>query len=191
LSPAAPLAGTGVIHGRFQVPHNDHLRYLLAGKELCRFLYVGVTNPDPLLTREDAADARRSLTEANPLTYWERMLMCRDMLLEAGVPRDEFEIVPFPVNLPELWPHYVPLDSLFFVSIYDDWGRAKERRFRERGLRVHVLWEVRTEDKGISGSDVRSRMAEGRPWRELVPPAVARLAEAWDLPGRFGAARAP
>jgi len=25
----------GVIHGRFQVLHNDHLKYLLAGKEKC------------------------------------------------------------------------------------------------------------------------------------------------------------
>jgi nicotinamide-nucleotide adenylyltransferase len=37
----------GVIHGRFQVLHNDHLRYILAGKELCRHLVVGITNPDP------------------------------------------------------------------------------------------------------------------------------------------------
>ena len=42
----------GVIHGRFQVPHNDHLRYLLAGKALCRHLVVGLTNPDPSLPTE-------------------------------------------------------------------------------------------------------------------------------------------
>ena len=42
---------TGVIHGRFQVLHNDHLKYLLSGKALCRHLVVGITNPEPLLAR--------------------------------------------------------------------------------------------------------------------------------------------
>jgi|GEM_PF-3973487 len=32
-----------VIHGRFQALHNDHLKYLLAGKACCRHLTVGIT----------------------------------------------------------------------------------------------------------------------------------------------------
>jgi len=36
----------GVVHGRFQVLHNDHVKYLLAGKARCRHLVVGITNPD-------------------------------------------------------------------------------------------------------------------------------------------------
>jgi len=50
----------GVIHGRFQVLHHDHLKYLLAGKELCRHLVVGITNPDPFTVREESADLKRS-----------------------------------------------------------------------------------------------------------------------------------
>ena len=41
-------------HGRFQVLHNDHFKYLMAGKAQCRHLVVGITNPDPTLTRRDA-----------------------------------------------------------------------------------------------------------------------------------------
>ena len=74
----------GVIHGRFQVLHNDHLRYLLAGKDLCRHLVVGITNPDPSLTREESADPHRSRPEANPLTYYERQALVRAALGEAG-----------------------------------------------------------------------------------------------------------
>ncbi|MFC1888297.1 hypothetical protein ACFL4G_00935, partial [Thermodesulfobacteriota bacterium] len=51
---------TGVIHGRFQVFHNDHLAYVLAGKARCRHLVVAITNPDPTLTRDDPADPDRS-----------------------------------------------------------------------------------------------------------------------------------
>ena len=50
----------GVIHGRFQLLHNDHLKYLLAGKQRCRHLVIGITNPDPTLTRADPADPART-----------------------------------------------------------------------------------------------------------------------------------
>ncbi len=175
---------TGVIHGRFQVLHHDHLAYLLAGKARCGHLIVGITNPDPLLTRADEADPGRSLPEANPLTYYERQVMVREVLVEAGVGLDAFSIVPFPVNVPNLYAHYVPLESTFFLTIYDDWGRRKRDRFEELGLRIEVLWERSPEEKGIRGADVRARMARGASWEHLVPPATARLMRAWGIPAR-------
>jgi len=54
------MIDTGAIHGRFQVLHNDHMKYLLAGKERCVHLVIGITNPDPILTRADPADPERS-----------------------------------------------------------------------------------------------------------------------------------
>ena len=92
----------GVIHGRFQGLHKGHMEYLLEGKRRCDFLYIGITNPDPGLTKDNSADLKRSKPEENPFTYYERMNMIRDAMLEAGVSRQEFEIVPFPINFPEL-----------------------------------------------------------------------------------------
>lgn len=182
----------GVIHGRFQVLHNDHLAYLLAGKALCRFLVVGVTNPDPGLTRDEDVDKQRSAPENNPLTYYERALLVRAALAEAGVPLAGFMTTPLPVNLPELYRHYAPLDAVFYLSIYDDWGRRKLARFRELGLATHVLREVSPEDKGLSGRHVRALMAAGGDWEPLVPPAVARLCREWGIPERLrGMAGAP
>ena len=152
----------GVIHGRFQVLHNDHLRYLLAGKNLCRHLIVGITNPDPHLTREDPADQHRHSPLANPLSYWERYHMVRQTLEAAGVEADTFSVVPFPINFPELYCYYVPLNAVFFLSIYDDWGRKKLAMFRSLGLETHILWEVPPKKKGISGSTVRRPHASGR-----------------------------
>jgi len=51
----------GVIHGRFQVLHHDHLNYIMTGKTRCNHLVVGITNPDPILSKEDSADPQRSL----------------------------------------------------------------------------------------------------------------------------------
>jgi phosphatidylglycerophosphate synthase/nicotinamide mononucleotide adenylyltransferase len=178
---------TGVIHGRFQVLHNDHLRYLLAGRAACRHLVVGITNPDPTLTRPEAADPQRGEPLANPLTYFERAALVRAALAEAGVPADDYTIVPFPVNVPELYIHYVPMDATFFLTIYDDWGRAKLARFEALGLKTRVLWERPAQEKGLSGREVRRRMVAGEDWRPLVPASVARLLEAWRVPERMRA----
>lgn len=182
-----PPCATGVIHGRFQVLHNDHLRYLLAGKALCRFLVVGVTNPDPGHTRPEAADPHRSTAQANPLTYFERALLVRAALAGAGVPLDEFMVTPLPVNLPELVHHYAPREATYFLSICDDWGRTKLARFQSLGLATHVLWDVPPEQKGLTGAQVRAAMAAGQDWQTLVPPAVARFLAEWDIPARLRA----
>lgn len=170
-----PLAPTGVIHGRFQVLHNDHLKYLLAGKERCRHLVVGITNPDPTLTRKDGADPERSDRQANPFTYYERFLMVRSALTEAGLELKQFSVVPFPVNLPHLYRYYVPLDAVFFLTIYDGWGERKFALFRSEGLKTEILWRRRPEQKGLTATEVRRRIAAGEVWQDMVPPAVASL----------------
>ncbi len=180
-----PLHPLGVIHGRFQVLHRDHLRYLLAGKERCRHLVVGITNPDPSLTKAEAADLERSNPLANPLTYYERQALVRAALREAGVAWEDFTIVPLPINFPELYRHYVPRDAVYFLTIYDQWGRAKKERFEGLGLDVEVLWERPESEKGLTGHEVRQAMIQGLDWRSMATPAVAELLEQWDIPARL------
>jgi len=180
-----PYTETGVIHGRFQVLHNDHLTYLLAGMALCRHLVVGITNPDPLLTRDESADPKRSSPSANPLSYFERYVMARTVLEEAGIESSRFSVVPFPISMPELYRYYVPLGALFFLSIYDDWGKRKLEYFSSLGLKTHVLREVAVDQKGLSASDIRRRMTQNDPWEDFVPPSVADLMKKWDIPGRL------
>jgi nicotinamide-nucleotide adenylyltransferase len=176
---------TGVIHGRFQVLHNDHLKYLLAGKERCRHLVVGITNPDPTLTREDPADPNRSQVLSNPLTYFERYVMVRETLNQAGLTDAAFSVVPFPINVPELYRYYVPVAATFFLTIYDDWGRKKRERFLKLGLTTEILWERPSHEKGLSGADIRQRMTERRAWEHLVPESTQRLVKKWEIPGRL------
>lgn len=175
----------GVIHGRFQILHLDHLEYLLTGKRRCEHLVVGITNPDPSLSREDPADPGRSAPEANPLTYFERYTLVRSVLAEAGISEDTFSVVPFPVNQPRLYGHYVPLGACFFLTIYDEWGRKKLDTFRSLNLHTEILWERTPETKGISASTVREKMLEQEPWRHLVPNACAELMQAWSVPRRL------
>jgi nicotinamide-nucleotide adenylyltransferase len=153
----------------------DHLKYVLAAKERCRHLVVAITNPDPTLTKFDPADPHRSAEVDNPLTFFERFVMLREALLEAGLGFREFSLVPLPINFPELYRYYVPLDATFFLTIYDDWGEKKLSMFISLGLKVDILWRKPKSEKGLTATDLRRLMGLGQPWEHLVPLAVARM----------------
>ena len=178
-------AETGIIHGRFQILHNDHVKYLLAGKRSCRHLVVGITNPDPLLTRKEQEDYQRDNPSFNPLTYYERYVLVNEVLQAEGVKPNQFSVVPFPINMPELYKYYVPMDGLFFLTIYDDWGKKKLDTFESLGLNTHVLWEVPPAKKGISAAEIRRLMVDGKPWEHMVHPRVSHLLKKWDIPCRI------
>jgi cytidyltransferase-like protein len=175
------MAETGVVHGRFQILHNDHIKYLMAAKSKCRHLVVGITNPDPTLTRKDAADPLRDSLNANPFTYYERYQVVKAVLLEQGLVINEFSIVPFPINFSELYRYYVPFDALFFLTIYDKWGEKKLQMFQSMGLKTEVLWRRPIEEKGLSSTYIRELISQDEPWEHLVPPAACHLLKAFDL----------
>ncbi|MDD3402908.1 MAG: nicotinate-nucleotide adenylyltransferase [Hespellia sp.] len=166
------MVETGVIHGRFQVLHLKHMEYLLAAKMRCKTLYIGITHPDDLYLggiEEDRHGIRKS---DNPLTYLERYQMIHDALIDFGVKRDQFEIVPFPISRPDYITQYVPKDATFYMSICDDWGEKKYQMFTEMGMSVEVLWRKTEEDRGVTGTQVRAAIASGKDWQNLVPKTV-------------------
>ncbi len=175
----------GVVVGRFQVFHNDHLKYLLAGRALCEHLIVGITNPDPTHSKNDSSDPHRHLGFSNPLTYFERYIMLRAVLSEYRVPLRNFSIVPFPINFPEIYCYYVPPEAVFYLTIYDSWGRKKRDLLKTHGLRTHVMWERTPDKKGVTGSEVRRRIESDEPWDHLVPRSVAELIRKWDIGARL------
>lgn len=162
----------GVVHGRFQLLHNDHVRYIMAGKERCEHLLIGICNPDVRLTEYSKENPHRSMQEANPFTYYDRYQMIKGTLIDMGIGADEFDIVPFPINYPELIFNYAPANAKYYMTIYDAWGREKKKKLEAIGCEIEVLWDVLPEEKGISGSDVRKLIAEGKDWKKYVPAYV-------------------
>lgn len=160
----------GAVCGRFQIFHSDHLDYVLAAKERCEHLIVGITSPDSALSPAEKVDPHRGLSEANPCTYYERMKMVEGTLLEAGLTREEFDIVPFPIGRPELLRFYIPDGIRIYTTILDAWGHCKTDRLRDFGYSVEVLWE-RT-DKFISSTMIRECIMAGKPWQQYVPNAT-------------------
>jgi len=162
----------GVIHGRFQMLHIGHMEYLLAGKERCDYLLIGIANPDISLTKNSAANPHRSTSLANPLTYYERFQMIMGAMLEAGVERRAFDIVPFPINYPDLLFNYTPLSAKYYMTIYDEWSKEKQLSLQNLGCDIEVMWVRTNAEKVTSGTEVRNRIIRGEEWKQLVPASV-------------------
>lgn len=162
----------GVIHGRFQVLHLKHMEYLMEAKKRCKILIIGISNPDSSYVCQSENDRNRSKKVNNPFTYFERYEMIRDAMLEFHIPREEFEIVPFPINRPECIFQYAPSDVTYYMSICDKWGEEKYEILKGLGLHVEILWNKPTEEKGITATEVRNLIVEGKEWGHLVPKSV-------------------
>lgn len=163
---------SGAVCGRFQVFHNDHLKYVIEAKKCCEHLFVGITSSDPFMAPQEKSDLNRGRSAANPCTYYERMVIIEQSLLEAGLTYEDFHIVPFPIGRPELIKYYIPQDTVCFFTIYDEWGEEKVNRLKEEGYTTKVLW--RNNKKGLSSSFIREQIAKGNHWEDYVPNSVYR-----------------
>lgn len=140
---------------------------------MCEHLIIGICNPEVDLTRYSEANPHRSKKSSNPLTFFERMECIKNSLIEAGIPKEEFDIVPFPINFPEKIFNYAPRNAKYYMTIYDEWGEEKLKSLKEDlKLDVEVLWRVTLKEKGISASDIRKNIQEGKQWKQYVPNAV-------------------
>jgi nicotinamide mononucleotide adenylyltransferase len=159
-----------MISGRFQPFHLGHLAYLEVVLNRPEDFIVGITNPDPTAIRRNEKSAHRHLAEANPYTFFERQLMIRRTLEALGVPSSRYSVVPFPINLPELWPSYLPERVVHYISVTSEWEEQKLELARRHGHEV-----VRLSIRAMSATDIRERMAKGEEWASMVPPAVASV----------------
>lgn len=167
----------GVVHGRFQPFHNDHLKYVLESYKKVDYLYIGITNPDPGKTKLDSTDINRSKEEENPFTYFERLQMINAALEELKIKNNTYCIVPFPINFPELIKHYTPENAEYFLTIYDEWGNKKLETLNKLGLKTNVLWKKQIEQKGIKGSNIRKLIMNGLDYQNFVPGACFKIIE--------------
>ena len=103
--------------------------------------------------------------------------MIHDALLDFGVKREEFEIIPFPVSNPELLLQYAPADAVYYMSICSAWDEEKYQILCSLGLNVEVLWRRTEEEKGITGSELRGLIAREKEWKKYVPRTVAEYLE--------------
>ena len=160
----------GFIHGRFQLFHNDHLKYALLAKAQCKKLIVGITSPENASLIREEVDPHRSEAASNPFSYYERFNMVKLALLEAGLKREDFEIVPYPIERPEVLCNYIPVGATSFFTIYDKWGYEKLERLKSLGYETVVLFDNR--EKKMCSTEIREKIYSGVDWKDMVPNAV-------------------
>ena len=167
----------GLILGRFQPLHLEHLEYAQAARERCDFLWVGLTNFMPSSLESEGDTEHRLRRTSNLLKYSERYTLIAESFKVAGFKVDEFGIVPCPIESPQCLVDIVPQETKCFVTINEEWGRAKVEALRGAGYEVEVLWE---REKGMSGTAIRKAICQGdEGWRSLVPEPVAQRLLEW------------
>lgn len=173
----------GVVCGRFQPLHNGHLDYIINALNQSEHIIIGITNPDPGLTSPDPTCIHRSIVSSNPFTYYERYIMIRNSLLEIDINYYQFDIVPFPINMPQLYRYYAPLEAEYFVDIFDEWGDKKIELLKSGGIKNISTRSFKNIDKKIRSTIIRSLMKSNGDWRRLVPCAVIKLVDEIGLIG--------
>jgi nicotinamide mononucleotide adenylyltransferase len=111
--------------------------------------------------------------------------MVRGFLLDAGRSANDFNIVPFPIERPNVLNDYIPTNVLALTTVYEEWNQRKIELLRASGYEVETLWE--RDVKEFSGSTVRRLLrAHDNRWRDLVPPASSRVIDEIDVDLRLG-----
>ncbi len=168
----------GMIHGRFQPFHIGHFDYLKRALELTSdYLIVGITNPNPKLTKSEATDNHRHLSLNNPFTFLERLQMIQTSVFATkGISREKATrifIVPFPIHDESLWSFYVPKEAVQIMSVFEEWDFEKRKRFQMYGFKTYTLESQRI----VSGTMVRTIFAENGNWQKLVPVGTRQVLE--------------
>lgn len=176
----------GVVHGRFQILHYGHMEYILEAMNRCDHLIIGVCNPEIELTKYNKVCPHRSKISANPLTYFERMECIKGALIEAGVSRDKFDIVPFPINFPNRIENYAPKKAKYYMTIFEPWGEEKLKTLSVKlGLDVEVIQRGTFEDKKCNSTEIRGKIYRGEDWKKYVPNYVYHYIKSNKLDNRI------
>ena len=133
---------------------------------------IGNSNISLGVFRDARLQMRAKLSAQTERSADEYAAVMYDLLRINGVAREEFDIVPFPVNCPELLFNYVPREARFYMTLYDQWSLEKKAMLEGLGCDVEVMWQRTDAERLTSGTEVRDLIRAGKPWQHLVPPFV-------------------
>ncbi len=171
----------GHICGRFHPFHVQHLDYAEWAASSSDKLVIGITNADKYHIEQEDKEGKRHKEKHNPFTYFERHQMIRAAVEESSV-EIPVDIMPFPINKPELWNNYASKDVTHYIKVAEEWHDEKAERLRKKGRKA----VTGSRNRMVSGEEIRDRIAEGDiSWKKDVPEAVAEYIQKNELEQRI------
>ncbi|MEA1924842.1 MAG: nicotinamide-nucleotide adenylyltransferase [Candidatus Altiarchaeota archaeon] len=156
----------GLIVGRFQPFHFGHMKFIEWAANDINYLIIGL------------GSSQESHTLNNPFSAPER----RDMIKKSLGTRMRYEIVEIPdVNDDSRWVSHVKDICPNFDLIYTN-GEKEKRLFSNEGYSVKSTPLFNKNQ--YSGTEIRNRMIDSRPWQDLVPQGAVDVLKSIDGAGR-------
>ena len=163
----------GIVHGRFQPPHNGHIKYIMAALKQADHVTIGICTP-VICSKEVAATTGYPCTqEENPYAFQERVDMIDAALCASGVPSDRYSFAEFPSDYTGVKTLF-PDGSVFFLSKTGTGDNAKATHLEGLGLLTETVITLPYEEWRERSGDIRDGLASGNDsWKQLVPPVIA------------------
>lgn len=173
-SDSKPMYDLGMVHGRFQPFHHEHLEYVLWGLSNSKKCIIAITQPDITHLSETHGAVHRAKPEGNPFTFEERKKMITLSLQRLGIENDKYEIIQFDVdNMADSFQKHSLIDikPVQFVKVYSEWEIYKKTQLNELGYQVVEINESHKEfaTKNVTGTLVRELINANRNWIDYVP----------------------
>ena len=152
----------GLMTGRFQPFHNGHLALAKQILTECDELVVII------------GSAQFNYIEKDPFTAGERVLMIHESLREAKADLSKCYVIPVSNDENNArWIAYLRSMAPPFQTLYSGNDFVKHLARSQGGVAIKSPKFSKKEE--YNGSNIRRLMLSGNKWRELVPPAAARV----------------
>ncbi len=170
-----------VVHGRYQPPHNGHIRYILTAFEKAEHLLIGVCTPEICSDEEAERTGYPCAPHLNPFSYEDRKTMIGLALTEQGISPSRYTIIPFPSDYKNI-ETLVPRDAVFFMSVTSEHDAKKIEYLQQKGFAVETIFSQQHETPREKGGYVRTSVRAGtNDWETMVPESVQKYIKENDL----------
>ena len=155
----------GLMTGRFQPFHNGHLILVKEVLSECKELIIVI------------GSALFNYIDKDPFTAGERMTMIHEALRDADADLSKCYIVPVANDENNArWIAYLQSMAPPFDVLYSGNDFVKHLAFsQDAGITIKSPTFAKRQE--YNGTNIRRLIIEDRPWKHLVPAAVARIIE--------------
>lgn len=161
----------GIVHGRFQPPHNGHINYILTAIDKCEHLIIGICTPNICTEEESLKTGFPCTQKLNPFSHKDREIMITLSLDEKNIPREKYSFVDFPSDYKNI-QNLIPKDSVFFISRSSNMDDRKKVYIESLGYKTESIIIIDGE-RIESGQNIRASIEKNDGvWKSLVPHPV-------------------